>query len=96
MQLITVPLEIGFGHKSVDVQDLEHQQPLQLPPQLPLLQQQPPLLPLQQQLQLLQQLLLLQQLPLRPQPLHKLKLGGLPANYNSLSTRLFYYFLFFS
>ena len=84
MQLITVPLEIGFGHKSVNVQDLEHQQPLQLP----LLQQQPPLLPLQQQLPLLQQLQLLQQLPLRPQPLHKLKLGGLPANYNSLSTRL--------
>ena len=39
MQLITVPLEIGFGQSSVNVQDLEHQQPLQLPPQ-PLQQQQ--------------------------------------------------------
>ena len=67
MQLITVPLEIGFGQSSVNVQDLEHQQPLQLPPQLPLLQQQPPLL-LLQQLQLLQQ-----QLPLQPHPLHKLE-----------------------
>ena len=35
MPLITVPLEIGFGQSSVNVQDLEnlqlHQQPLQLP-----------------------------------------------------------------
>ena len=43
MPLITVPLEIGFGQSSVNVQDLEHQQPLQLP----LLQQPPP--PLLQQ-----------------------------------------------
>ena len=45
MQLITVPLEIGFGQSSAHVQDLEnlqlHQQPLQLPQQPPpLLQQQ--------------------------------------------------------
>ena len=50
-RLITVPLEIGFGQSSVNVQDLENlqlrQQPLQLPRQPPLLlQQQPPLLQL--------------------------------------------------
>ena len=43
-RLITVPLEIGFGQSSANVQDLEnlqlHQQPLQLPRQP--LQLQPP------------------------------------------------------
>ena len=66
MRLIIVPLEIGFGQSSVNVQDLENLQLQQLPPPPPLLQQ-PQL-----------------------QPLHKLKFGGLPANYNSLATSLFF------
>ena len=66
-RLITVPLEIGFGQSSVNVQDLENlQRPLQL-------QQPPPLQP-----------------PPQLQPLHKLMFGGLPANYNSLATSLFF------
>ena len=48
-RLITVPLEIGFGQSSVNVQDSENLQLLRQPPLL--LQQQPPLLQLPPQLQ---------------------------------------------
>ena len=79
IRLITVPLEIGFGQSSVNVQYLEHLQLRQQPRQPPLLlRQQPPLL----------------QLPPQLQP-HNLKFRELPANFNSLATCLFHWKLFF-